>query len=145
MEIRRIKDFERNEALRLVWEVFLRFEAPDYTDEGIKEFKDSIDNPNFISKMELFGAFDNNKLIGVISTREKHHLSLLFVRENYHGKGIGKALYNYVCTLNPDGYFTVNSSLYAKGFYEHMGFMCDKGEQCINGLKFYPMKNEKIQ
>ena len=27
------------DALELVWQVFLEFEAPDYTDEGIKEFK----------------------------------------------------------------------------------------------------------
>ncbi|MBQ9853963.1 MAG: GNAT family N-acetyltransferase [Bacilli bacterium] len=144
MEIRNIKDSELKDALNLVWDVFLKFEAPDYTEEGINEFKNSINNPDFIGKMELFGAYEKDELIGVIATREKHHLSLLFVREDYHRKGIGKSLYEYICKLNPDGYFTVNSSPYAKGFYEKLGFTCDSSEQIINGIRFYPMKNENI-
>ena len=60
MIIRRVKDFELENALRLIWEVFLKFEAPYFTEEGIKEFKDSIDNPSFIAKMDIFGAFNNN-------------------------------------------------------------------------------------
>lgn len=144
MNIRKIKDSELNSALKLVWEVFLKFEAPDYTEEGIKEFKDSLDNPEFIGKMEIFGAFIDSELIGVISTRDKHHIALLFVREDYHKKGIGKALYKYILELNPDSFFTVNSSPYAKGFYEHFGFKCEVGEQCIKGLRFYPMLNENI-
>ena len=39
MEIRNIKNTEMKEALDLVWRVFLEFEAPDYTEEGIKEFR----------------------------------------------------------------------------------------------------------
>lgn len=32
MEIRNIKDSELKDALNLVWDVFLKFEAPDYTE-----------------------------------------------------------------------------------------------------------------
>lgn len=144
MDIRSIKKSELKDALELVWEVFLKYEAPAYSEEGIKEFKDSIGNPEFIGKMQLYGAFIDKKIIGVVATREKHHLSLLFVHDDYHNKGIGKALYKYVVDLNSDNFFTVNASPYAKGFYEHLGFKCVVGEQCVKGIKFYPMKNDNI-
>lgn len=139
MNIRRLNVTEIDDALKLIWDVFLKFEAPDYTDEGIKAFKDSIDNPNFIGKMEFFGAFKDNELIGVISTREKHHISLLFVKEDNQGQGVGKSLFQYIVKLNNDNFMTVNSSLYAKEFYERLGFTCVAREQCEKGIRYYPM------
>ena len=44
MEIRQLEPFEIDEAITLIWEVFLQFEAPDYSDEGIQSFKDFIEN-----------------------------------------------------------------------------------------------------
>lgn len=41
MEIRKIKENELTNALDLVWRVFLEYEAPDYSEEGIQEFKRS--------------------------------------------------------------------------------------------------------
>ena len=35
MEIREIKDTEMKKTLDLIWRVFLEYEAPDYTEEGI--------------------------------------------------------------------------------------------------------------
>ena len=53
-------------------------------------------------------------------------------------------LFDKVCELNASGYYTVNSSPYARGVYEHLGFEYTASEQSVNGLKFYPMKNDKI-
>ena len=39
MEIRKILSNELENAINLVWRVFLEYEAPDYTQEGIDEFK----------------------------------------------------------------------------------------------------------
>lgn len=39
VKIRKILKEEMKKALELVWKVFLEYEAPDYTEEGIKEFK----------------------------------------------------------------------------------------------------------
>ena len=140
MDIRRINVDKVTEALNLVWDVFLKFEAKDYTEEGVKLFKDSIDNKEFISKMKFFGAYVDNNLIGVISTRDKCHISLLFIKEEFQKQGIGKELINYVMKFNNVNFMTVNSSIYAKSFYEHLGFVCLKDEQNVNGLRFYPMK-----
>ena len=55
-------------------------------------------------------------------------------------QGIGKKLYYKVESLNNNGFFTVNSSLYAHEVYKHLGFIDTDKEQSIKGLRFYPMK-----
>lgn len=143
MIIRRIKKEEMPEALKLVWKVFLEFEAPDYSEEGIKEFKKAIDDNKWIDARDFYGAFtENNKIVGVIATKDISHIALFFVDGKYHKQGIGKKLFARVKEINSYGFFTVNSSPYAHEIYKHLGFVDTDKEQCINGLKFYPMRNE---
>lgn len=141
MEIRVINYNEMKDALELVWHVFLEFEAPDYTEEGIKEFKNSIDDNNWVNERVFYGAFnEDNKLLGVIATKDITHIALFFVKGEYHKQGIGRKLYEKAKSMNNKGVFTVNSSPYAHEIYKHIGFVDTDTEQCINGLKFYPMK-----
>lgn len=141
MIIRSIKQEEMKEALDLVWEVFLEFEAPDYTEEGIKEFRKCLDDSEWINNRDFYGAFDdNNKILGVIATKDLNHIALLFVDGKYHRQGIGSKLYQKVKSLNPDSFFTVNSSPYAHEVYKHMGFIDTNKEQCVHGLRFIPMR-----
>lgn len=142
MDYRKIKEDEINNAIKLVWKVFLEYEAPDYSKAGIEEFKSAINDTSWISAREFYGAFENEKLIGVIATKDKHHIALFFVDGNYHKQGIGKNLFKIVSDLNKDNYFTVNSSPYAHEVYKHLGFKDTDTEQCINGLRFIPMKME---
>lgn len=144
MLIRKIKEEELEKALELVWKVFLEYESPDYSDEGILEFKKSINDQEFINKLELYGAFHKNELLGIIATRNTTHIALLFVDGKYHKQGIAKALYKYVSDKNEQGIFTVNSSPYAKKVYEKFGFEATDSEQTVNGMKFYPMKNNNV-
>ncbi len=140
MIIREIKKEEMKEALELVWEVFLKYEAPDYTEEGINEFKRSIDDIEWVSQRDFYGAFEDNKILGVIATKDINHIALFFVKGEYHKQGIGRKLYEKVKSINNEGFFTVNSSPYAHEVYKHLGFVDTDVEQCINGLRFYPMK-----
>ena len=140
MEYRKIRKSEMNAALKLVWDVFLKFEAPDYSDEGIKEFKKTIDDKVWVNDREFYGAIEEDKVIGVIATKDKSHIALFFVDGNYHRQGIGRRLYNMVLESNDKNYFTVNSSPYAHEVYKHLGFEDTDSEQCIKGLRFFPMK-----
>ncbi len=143
MEIRRILKDEMEEALNLVWEVFLEFEASDYTEEGINEFKKTINSKTWVKNRDFYGAFDNkNKILGVIAIKDITHIALFFVDGKYHRKGIGRKLLNKVELLNDKGFLTVNSSPYAHIVYKHLGFKDTDKEQCINGLKFIPMRKE---
>lgn len=143
MEIRAIKKEEMKDALKLVWEVFLEYEAPDYTEEGIQEFKKCIDDEEWVNKLDFYSAVENNIILGVIATRETSHIALFFVDGKYHRQGIGKKLYNKILELNNKGFFTVNSSPYAHEVYKHLGFIDTvEEEQCVHGLRFWPMRKE---
>lgn len=141
VEIRKILKEEMKSALELVWKVFLEYEAPDYTEEGIEEFKKTINNVSWIETKDFYGAYDeSNKILGVIATKDTTHIALFFVDGKHQKQGIGKKLYYKVESLNNNRFFTVNSSPYAHEFYKHLGFIDTDKEQSVNGLRFYPMK-----
>lgn len=135
MEIRKILSNELENAINLVQRVFLEYEAPDYTQEGINDI-------NWINERDFYGAFQDNHLLGVIATKDITHIALFFVDGKYHKQGIGKELYKKIESLNNLGYFTVNSSLYAHEIYKHLGFIDTDALSCIHGIKFYPMRKE---
>ena len=60
MEIRKINENEMKIALDLIWKTFLVYEAPDYTEEGVKEFKKCIDDHEWIKSRKFIVAFENN-------------------------------------------------------------------------------------
>ena len=131
------------EALDLIWKVFLEYEAPDHTKKGIKEFKRCLDDESWIGDRDFYGAFEEGKILGIIATKDITHISLFFVDENHHKQGIGKKLFKFVNELNYKKFFTVNSSPYAHEVYKHLGFVDTTEEkQCINGLRFWPMRKE---
>lgn len=139
--IREIKENETEEALNLVWKVFQEYEAPDYTKEGVNEFYKSIHDEKYLSMLSLYGAFVQNKLIGVIATRNNGtHIALFFVDGKYHRKGIGKQLFQTVLKKCNSDKMTVNSSPYAVSIYHKLGFQDIDTEQVVNGLRFTPME-----
>ena len=66
MEIRKLHSDEYSAALALIWETFLRFEAPDYPPEGVQSFKSFIDDPKQITSLEFFGALEEEMMLGCI-------------------------------------------------------------------------------
>ena len=89
----------------------------------------------------MYGAFDKDRLVGVIATREQGtHIALFFVDGEYHRKGIGRKLFERVLQDNKVNYMTVNSSPYAVPVYKKLGFEQTDFEHEKNGLRFTPMK-----
>ncbi len=143
MEIKPILEKDMKRALKLVWEVFLEFEAPDYTEEGIQTFKSTIDDENWVNQRDFYGAYtDDDQLLGVITTKDLSHIALFFVDGKYHKQGIGRKLYDKIELLNDKDFFTVNSSPYAHEIYKHMGFVDTDKEQSVKGLRFIPMRKK---
>jgi GNAT superfamily N-acetyltransferase len=143
MEIKPILEKDMKRALKLVWEVFLEFEAPDYTEEGIQTFKSTIDDENWVNQRDFYGAYtDDDQLLGVITTKDLSHIALFFVDGKHHKQGIGRELYNKIELLNDKDFFTVNSSPYAHEVYKHMGFVDTDKEQSVKGLRFIPMRKK---
>lgn len=128
-------------AISLIWETFLQFEASDYSDEGIQSFRDFIENDEIVNSLEVFGAYDNDELKGVIATKEnRKHICCFFVKAEYHKQGIGRKLWEYVLDSSNHSEYTVNSSPYAVPVYHKLGFIDMDSEQLSDGMRFTPMK-----
>lgn len=137
----KINQEEYPQALSLVWRVFQKYEAPDYTTEGVEEFYKSIHDEKYLSKLRMYGAFDGNEMLGVIATRnEGTHIALFFVDGEHHRKGIGKQLFQAALMECCSDKMTVNSSPYAVPVYHKLGFIDTDTEQVVNGLRFTPME-----
>jgi len=145
-----IKTGDVKEVSELVWHVFNEFEAPEYRQEGIEEFKNFISPKNIITHLKtgqffIIGCKIDDELIGVIAVRDNSHVSLLFVKKEYHRRGIARKLFNIALkkSCSKDSTLqtiTVNSSPYAVKIYERIGFESIDSEQEVNGIRFTPMK-----
>lgn len=134
----------------MVWEVFKEFVAPGYSTEGIETFR------NFIHEKELKKAtesgrlfticcWDGEALAGSITMRDGNHISLLFVKKDYHRQGIAKELFSRALEkckeIEPDIYeISVNSSPYAVVIYKRLGFSVVGEQTTQNGITYIPMK-----
>lgn len=136
-------------AMKLAWDTFVKFDAPDYCEEGIRNFHkfvndDMLRNMFLAGHYQLFVAVEGSKIVGMLSIRDKKHISLLFVDSNYHRNGIATALIRYaskyaVEEVGVDS-FTVNSSPYACNFYHRLGFKDSAPETTADGIRFTPME-----
>ncbi|MDE7000676.1 MAG: GNAT family N-acetyltransferase [Lachnospiraceae bacterium] len=145
---------EWDDAMALAWRTFMQFEARDFTPEGVESFQDFITDTVLykmfvLGSYQLFGAYDNSRMIGMLSLRGETHISLLFVDEQYHRMGIGRGLIEYVSeyvqTEEGHGSITVNAAPYATGFYHRVGFVDTDVEQACDGIRYTPMKRSIIK
>lgn len=141
-------------AMALVWEVFAEFEAPDYSEEGIEEFRAYIHPRDMRRRVQeeglaLWGLFAAGTLAGVLACRPEGtpphpHISLLFVQKQHHRKGFARALFQnmkkHCLAQGLCGPVTVNSSPYAAKAYRRLGFQDTGPQQTVNGLLFIPMQ-----
>ena len=146
MEIREVTKKERSQAFELAWTVFQKFEAPEYSEEGIETFRKCLKDPAFVDQMKVYGAFLEKELAGVLATRkEGNHIALFFVKEQYHRQGIGRKLFEKACEDNKTGKLTVNAAPYAVEVYHHLGFRDLDVEQLEDGIRYTPMAYEYIK
>ena len=149
IQIRQAKASEWETATELAFKVFLKYEAMEYGPEGIHNFAEFLTDEALkkmflIGEYLLFVAVDGEKIVGLISLRSGNHISLLFVDEEYHRQGIGRALVKciqeYLLQNTRYNKVTVFASPYGIPFYHRIGF-CDTGEETKrDGIIFTPME-----
>lgn len=139
--IRKIEKNEYDEAIRLSLQVFEQCGKPDFDEEGLNTFKHFIHDEGLMAELILYGAFEEETLVGVIGTKNKgKHISLFFIRPDHHRKGIGKALFHYAIHDCPSVEMTVSSSTYAVPFYQSLDFAAIGEKQTYRGLSSVPMR-----
>ncbi|MEW9077105.1 GNAT family N-acetyltransferase [Terrisporobacter glycolicus] len=145
MEIKKLKQDDISGALDLVLNVFMEYEAPDYSQKGIETFKECINDVKWVNSLQWYGAYKEKLLIGIIATRnEGNHIALFFVKGEYHRQGIGRKLIEIVIENSTSDSITVNSSPYAIEIYKHFGFSVMQEEQITDGIRYTPMLLKNI-
>lgn len=139
---------ELDKAMELVERVFMEFEAPEYSDEGVATFKAFIHGNEIKEKYSdgtftIWGELDGNELIGIFAIRDKGHITLVFTDKRYHRRGVATTLWKEALLYCRDSGFdevTVNSSPYGRAFYESIGFKATDNEKTDDGIRYIPMK-----
>lgn len=140
-EIRKLQENEIPEALDLAWKVFSEYESPEYSEEGIEEFRKTLHDEKYLAGIVYFGLFDGAKLIGELAVREdKKHICFFFVDGKYHRRGLGTRLFRHLLEVFPGEKITLNSAPYGIPFYKALGFVATDEEQTVNGIRFTPME-----
>ena len=139
---------EINQYSNIINNVFDEFVGKDYSELGNKTFKDFIDPKNILERYNkgmhnYYVAKNNKEIIGVLKIKNLDHISLFFVKKEFHGQSIGKKLIKkYLSTLDKKiiKIVTVNSSIYAEKIYSKLGFKKINEIQEKNGIKYIPME-----
>lgn len=148
-DIRWAKVEEWEPAMKMIWRTFLRFEASDYSEEGIRNFLDFITDEKLFHSFlrgdyQMMVALDRDRIVGAASVRSRNHLSLLFVDEAYHRQGIGRRLLECFCGYlkNEVGeqYMSLNAAPYAVDFYRRIGFREVRPEEVVGGIRVTSME-----
>lgn len=143
-EIRWAKREEWKPAMLMIWKTFMKFEGNDYTEEGIRNFYDFISDDGLYQmflqgKYQLLVAVSGERIIGAGSLRNGNYLSLLFVDEDYHRRGVGRALMTRLCEYLKNemgaGRMVLRAAPYAVDFYHRLGFRSVRGEEEISGIR----------
>ena len=144
MEVKKIDDTQITNAIDLIWQTFLQFEAPDYSEEGVKSFQEFIENKEIVKTLEFWGAYDEERLKGVIATNEnRKHICCFFVKAQYQRQGIGRKLWNFLRENSSSKTITVISNPYAVPVLLKLGFLDTETEKLTSGIRYIPMKFEK--
>lgn len=148
-EIRWAHEEEWENAMELVWKTFLKFEGSEYTKEGIRNFLEFITDGQLYEaflegKYQVMLALDCGRIIGVASVRYGNHLSLLFVDEEYHRQGVGRALMDRLCEYLKveagERYISLKAAPYAVNFYRRLGFQTVRPEEEYSGIRVTSME-----
>ena len=132
----------------LVLSLFDAYIAPEYTPQGITEFRKYAQASALLARVHqdhfVVTATRDDVLVGMIEMRQNNHVALLFVAEAFQRQGFSRGLLRHALDhVRRQGgtieRVTVNSSRYGVPAYEALGFLQTGPERSVNGIVFTPM------
>lgn len=124
-----------------------RYIAPELSAQGRRNLLATM-TPEAIAEKIASGyryhvAEDAGHLVAVVGMRDNRHLYHLFVADSHRGCGLARKLWDLAlvgsCAAGYAGGYTVNSSRYAQGFYERLGFVATSDAMEKDDVVFVPM------
>lgn len=150
LQIRRAESADASRISALILDL-----APYFTlhpdGQGAEVFLESVNTKGvqgFLqsTQFDYFIATYQDQLAGVVALRDNSHLYHLFVAPEFHGRGFGRQLWEFIAdfaqhksSAHPVTAITVNSSIHALAIYQHFGFEPTSERQEMHGLAFVPM------
>lgn len=134
-------------ALKLAENVFMQYEAPAFSARGVESFlsflwgkrvRDMFAEGSFA----VWSCYVGEELAGMLALRDMEHISLAFVRSDFHRQGIGRMLYAAAkaeASANGTKRITVNASDYGIPFYRAIGFRETDMRLMTDGILYTPM------
>ena len=145
---RQMREDDAAEVSALVLSGFDEYIAPEYTPQGVAEFRKYVQPAALLERVLqdhfIVVATRDDTLLGMIEMRQKNHVSLLFVAEPFQRQGVSRGLFDHAMAhaQRQEGAVervTVNSSRYGVPAYEALGFLQTGPERAVNGIVFTPM------
>jgi predicted GNAT family N-acyltransferase len=148
LHIRAMSASDSNAVSRLILTLFDEFIAPGYSKKARKTFRWQTRRQTrcqelMAGEMRLVAVTDS-ELVGVIGVRDVSHVHWLWVRKDWHRRGVASILMaNVIAEIRrkkPDAAsITLNSSPYAMPVYLRLGFRIVGEEFDEKGLICTPM------
>ena len=107
---------------------------------GTEEFRKCLKDNAYLEGLVYYGAFDGEKLVGILGARKEEYHICFFVDGDYHRRGIGPKLFRRLREDFDGQTITLNSSPYGLPFYKTLGFVAADKEQTVNGIRFTLME-----
>ncbi|MEO4005550.1 GNAT family N-acetyltransferase [Flavobacterium sp. CAU 1735] len=127
-----------------VWEASVRATHTFLTEEDIQYYKPLI-LKEYLKAVTLFCTRDQNEITGFLGL-DDDKIEMLFIRPDYRGKGVGKALLDFAVTEKKARKVDVNEqNEQAVGFYEYLGFKTVKREPLDSNGKPFPILSMELQ
>lgn len=140
MIIRKLDKKEYKQAASLAMDIYMECGQEDFDEIGQETFRSFVSSEQLMDELTMYGAFMNEDLIGIMGTKQAgKHISLFFIRKEYHRQEIGRLLFDYAFNDCPVEEMSVNSSTYAVEFYQSLGFEKTDDKQVTNGITYTPM------
>jgi len=150
MKIKKYNPSDLQEVTNLIRETFRKFNSKEGTKKGIKKYLDYYDTRKNIDKIKetfskntiFFVIKKKNKIMGLIRGR-KNKIENLFVKGEYHNKGIGRKLvekFEKEAKKQKSKEIRIRASLYSIPFYKKIGYKKTTGIRNMKGIKIQPMR-----
>lgn len=139
--LRNIESGEHSVLIR-IWESAVSNTHHFLKEEDFLYYKTRL--PLYFQQVTLYGFEQDRVLMGFMGVYETT-LEMLFVDNQYRGKGIGKELMTYAIQRLGINKVDVNEqNIQAVGFYQHIGFKIIWKDDCDGDGKAYPILHMQL-